>query len=147
MSVNHDESSSATPSSASTDVATLLQLRQVSKYFGGVRALHEVDLDLHHAEVVALVGDNGAGKSTLVKILAGFQQPDAGRLLVNGDPVALRSVAHARSLVRSGPRKRLRAADACARGPHRGSPPASRAPGPGGLFPRRTCGGGLQRPA
>ena len=76
----------------------ILRAENIAKHFGAVTALVDVSLRLGRGEVLGLIGDNGAGKSTLVKILAGFQQPDAGRLLVNGDPVALRSVAHARSL-------------------------------------------------
>lgn len=58
----------------------LVRCQTVSKFFGGVKALDSVTLDLHAGEVVALVGDNGAGKSTLVRIFAGFQQPDQGEL-------------------------------------------------------------------
>ena len=63
----------------------LVELAGISRYFGGVRALHEVDLDLYSGEVVALVGDNGAGKSTLVKIIAGVERPDAGTIRVDGE--------------------------------------------------------------
>ena len=52
-------------------MTTLLELTRISKHFGGVRALHEVDLSVQEGEVVALIGDNGAGKSTLVKIVSG----------------------------------------------------------------------------
>jgi ABC-type sugar transport system ATPase subunit len=52
----------------------------ITKYFGGVRALDAVSLDLMPGEIVALVGDNGAGKSTLVKILSGIYQPDEGSI-------------------------------------------------------------------
>ena len=51
---------------------TLIALESVSKFFGGVEALLEVDFEVHRGEVVALVGDNAAGKSTLAKILAGI---------------------------------------------------------------------------
>ncbi|WP_205471370.1 ATP-binding cassette domain-containing protein [Nocardioides sp. SYSU D00038] len=66
-----------------------LELRGVSKYFGGVRALHEVDLSLHRGEVVALVGDNGAGKTTLVKVISGVEHPDSGEVAVRGEKVRL----------------------------------------------------------
>ena len=56
----------------------VLSLRGISKNFGAVSALTDIELDVHAGEVVALVGDNGAGKSTLVKILAGVHQPSAG---------------------------------------------------------------------
>jgi len=73
----------------------LLQVRQVSKRFPGVRALHQVELTLQRGEVLALVGENGAGKSTLMKILAGVQRPDAGELLIEGRPVDIDSVSTA----------------------------------------------------
>jgi ABC-type sugar transport system ATPase subunit len=60
----------------------LLGLRSVSKSFGSVQALIDVDFTLSAGEIVALVGDNGAGKSTLVKILAGSIQPDRGTVIV-----------------------------------------------------------------
>jgi len=52
-----------------------VSVRDITKYFGGIRALDRVNLDVHEGEVVALLGDNGAGKSTLIKILAGACQP------------------------------------------------------------------------
>ncbi|GAA1882288.1 ATP-binding cassette domain-containing protein [Actinomadura bangladeshensis] len=69
----------------------LLELTKVSKYFGGVRALHEVDISVRESEVVALVGDNGAGKSTLVKIVSGVESPSAGEVRVRGEAVRLDS--------------------------------------------------------
>jgi len=67
----------------------LLQLRGVSKTFGAVSALTDVDLGLDRGEVVALVGDNGAGKSTLVKILAGAHPANAGTIAFDGEPVQI----------------------------------------------------------
>ena len=67
----------------------VLSLRGVSKHFGAVSALTDINLDVHAGEVVALVGDNGAGKSTLVKILAGVHQPSAGTITFAGKPVTL----------------------------------------------------------
>jgi D-xylose transport system ATP-binding protein len=69
----------------------LLELTQISKHFGGVRALHEVDLSVRAGEVVALIGDNGAGKSTLVKIMSGVESPAAGEIRVRGQAVRLDS--------------------------------------------------------
>jgi len=67
----------------------VLSLRGISKHFGAVSALTDIDLDVHAGEVVALVGDNGAGKSTLVKILAGAHQPSSGTIAFEGRPVTL----------------------------------------------------------
>ncbi len=65
----------------------LLELRDISKRFGAVQALTEVDFEVYGGEVVGLVGDNGAGKSTLVKTVAGINIPDAGEVLFEGHPV------------------------------------------------------------
>jgi rhamnose transport system ATP-binding protein len=65
----------------------LLELRTVSKAFEAVQALREVSLTLHAGEVHALAGENGAGKSTLVRIIGGEHRPDAGQVLLGGEPV------------------------------------------------------------
>jgi simple sugar transport system ATP-binding protein len=85
----------AAPASAAGDV---LRVEHISKRFGAVTALVDVDLHLGRGEVLGLIGDNGAGKSTLLKILCGFQPPDSGRILLDGQEVVLKSVDHARSL-------------------------------------------------
>jgi D-xylose transport system ATP-binding protein len=69
----------------------VISLRNVSKNFGAVSALTDIDLDVHAGEVVALVGDNGAGKSTLVKVLAGVHQPSSGDISFMGQKAALTS--------------------------------------------------------
>ena len=66
-----------------------LELRHLSKSFGGTRALRDVALSVLPGEVHGLLGENGSGKSTLIKILAGFHVPDDGELLVDGEPVRL----------------------------------------------------------
>ncbi|WP_225625867.1 ATP-binding cassette domain-containing protein [Streptomyces werraensis] len=76
----------------------LLSLRGVSKTFGAVRALTDVDLDICAGEVVALLGDNGAGKSTLVKTLSGVHPPDSGTITFDGAPVNITSPGESRSL-------------------------------------------------
>jgi simple sugar transport system ATP-binding protein len=76
----------------------VLRVENVSKRFGPVTALRNVNLHLRKGEVLGLLGDNGAGKSTLIKIISGFQKPDEGRLFIKGDETELRSVDHARSL-------------------------------------------------
>jgi D-xylose transport system ATP-binding protein len=65
----------------------ILQLRGISKSFGSVQALSDVDFEVRHGEVMALVGDNGAGKSTLIKCVAGINSPDSGEILFDGKPV------------------------------------------------------------
>ncbi len=72
----------------------VLTLSGITKTFPGVRALHEVSLELFAGQVTALIGENGAGKSTLVKVMTGIYQPDAGEITVAGKPVTL-PTAHA----------------------------------------------------
>jgi len=76
----------------------VLSLRGISKQFGAVSALSEIDLEVHPGEVVALVGDNGAGKSTLVKVLAGVFQPTSGVMNFGGKPVTLAGPGNALAL-------------------------------------------------
>ena len=76
----------------------LLSVRGLDKYFGGLRALNAVDLDIYKGEVLALVGDNGAGKSTLIKALSGALQPDGGEIVLEGEAVDLRTPRDATSL-------------------------------------------------
>jgi len=68
-----------------------VEVRGVSKRFGGVQALREIDLEIERGSIHGLVGENGAGKSTLGKVLAGIHRPDEGELLVEGRAVAYRS--------------------------------------------------------
>src|SRR5690349_10901191 len=76
----------------------VLSMRGVTKRFGAVQALTDVDLDVYQGEVVALVGDNGAGKSTLVKTIAGVNQPDGGVISWDGRPVTVRNPHDAQNL-------------------------------------------------
>src|ERR1700733_3576225 len=75
----------------------ILEVRQVTKSFPGVKALKGVNLTIYPGEIHALVGENGAGKSTLMKILAGAQRPDGGEILLNGAPVHLATPHEARA--------------------------------------------------
>jgi ABC-type sugar transport system ATPase subunit len=75
-----------------------LQARGLSKSFGHVRALENVDVDVLEGEVLAVVGDNGAGKSTLIKILSGVHQPDRGQLDIGGQPTRIADPHAARQL-------------------------------------------------
>ena len=79
------------PSGRSSTGAALVELREVSKRFGGVHALAGISLEIPAGTVHALVGENGAGKSTLAKIIAGAIPHDSGQLLVDGRQVTLRS--------------------------------------------------------
>ncbi|MFL5965050.1 MAG: ATP-binding cassette domain-containing protein [Gaiellaceae bacterium] len=65
----------------------LLEVRGISKSFGSVQALTDVDLSVHAGEVMAVVGDNGAGKSTLIKCIAGIHGYDDGEIYFDGSPV------------------------------------------------------------
>jgi D-xylose transport system ATP-binding protein len=76
----------------------VLSLRGISKHFGAVSALTDIELDVYPGEVVALVGDNGAGKSTLIKTLAGVHQPSSGTISFEGKPVTLTSPSDALDL-------------------------------------------------
>ncbi|MEV0534828.1 ATP-binding cassette domain-containing protein [Kitasatospora sp. NPDC050463] len=78
--------------------APVLALRAVSKRFGAVQALTDVDLDVHAGEVVALVGDNGAGKSTLVKTIAGVHPIDEGEITWEGRAVRVTRPQDAQAL-------------------------------------------------
>ena len=69
--------------------APTLELRAVSKSFGSVQALSDVDFEVRDGEVMALVGDNGAGKSTLIKCVAGIYSIDDGQIFFDGDPVTI----------------------------------------------------------
>ena len=77
---------------------TLLSLRGISKHFGAVQALFDVDLDLPSGQVTALCGDNGAGKSVLTKTIAGIHQADGGQMFWEGKPVHIRSAKDSAAL-------------------------------------------------
>jgi ABC-type sugar transport system ATPase subunit len=80
------------------DGVPLLQLKGVTKSFGPVRALNEVDLEVPPGKVTALVGDNGAGKSSLIKTVSGLWEPDGGEILWEGRPVHLHGPRDAEAL-------------------------------------------------
>ena len=85
----------AVPPSADGDV---LRVEHISKKYGAVTALVDVNMHLRRGEVLGLIGDNGAGKSTLIKIICGFQPPTSGRIFLDGQEITFKSVDHARSL-------------------------------------------------
>jgi D-xylose transport system ATP-binding protein len=86
------------PAAPLGDEPPLLELRGISKRFGAVQALREVDFEVRRSEVVALVGDNGAGKSTLIKCIAGTHTPDEGRIFFDGVEVKIHSPSDATRL-------------------------------------------------
>jgi ABC-type sugar transport system ATPase subunit len=92
-----DVTEGATPA-AQEPATDVLRAEHISKSFGAVTALTDVNLRLGKGEVLGLIGDNGAGKSTLLKILCGFHAPDSGQILLRGEEVTLKSVDNARSL-------------------------------------------------
>ena len=83
---------------ATGTLTSILSLRGISKNFGAVAALTDVDLDVGAGEVVALVGDNGAGKSTLVKVLAGVHSAGSGTITFDGAEVSIGTPAAAQTL-------------------------------------------------
>ena len=98
MSDRPDSQAVSQPAPTALGKPPILAVEGLSKSFGAVEALRDVDFEVNAGEVVALLGDNGAGKSTLVKIIAGTIQPDAGRLLFEGQPVVIDSPATAKRL-------------------------------------------------
>ncbi len=83
---------------AGSEAEPLLRLRGITKTFGPVRALFNVDLDIPGGQVTALAGDNGAGKSVLIKCIAGIHAPDAGQMWWAGEPVHVRTPRDAAAL-------------------------------------------------
>jgi rhamnose transport system ATP-binding protein len=81
----------------SGQAGAVLSLRHAAKAFGAVQALADGSIELYPGEAHGLVGENGAGKSTLVKIIAGVYQPDAGDLIIDGEPVMFAGPAAARA--------------------------------------------------
>jgi ABC-type sugar transport system ATPase subunit len=76
----------------------ILELKKITKRFGGLTALDGVDFDLNQNEILALVGDNGAGKSTLIKIIAGAIMPDEGEIYLRGERVEINNPKDAKKL-------------------------------------------------
>ncbi len=78
-----------------TEAKPIIQMHGITKRFGGVTALRDVDLSAYAGEVLAIVGDNGAGKSTLIKVLTGVYQPTQGHITFEGQPLVMASHADA----------------------------------------------------
>ena len=98
MSISDDFPAPAGSESAPRVDGPLLSLRGISKTFGPVRALREVDLDVPYGTVTALVGDNGAGKSSLIKTVSGLWAPDSGEIRWEGRQVHLHGPKDAEAL-------------------------------------------------
>ena len=77
-------------------IQPILSTTALSKMFGAVTALDNVDFELFPGEVLALLGDNGAGKSTLIKILSGYYQPSSGQITLEGRQIQLQRVVACR---------------------------------------------------
>jgi simple sugar transport system ATP-binding protein len=92
---NHSEEAGA---GIVSELGTGVRCEGLVKWFGGVRALDGVSLEVRPGEVVALCGDNGAGKSTLVKILSGIHQPDGGEIWIGDERVDRLTPSTARTL-------------------------------------------------
>ncbi len=88
-----------TPSSTGrgSGAAPLVEMRDISISFGGIKAVDQVSVDLYPGEVVGLLGHNGAGKSTLIKVLSGAYQMDHGAILIDGNPVEIGNPRDARA--------------------------------------------------
>jgi simple sugar transport system ATP-binding protein len=84
--------------SGSGKAKPLVKMVDIHKWFGKVRALHGIDFQVGHGEIVGLVGDNGAGKSTLIKVLSGFHKADKGEVFFEGNRVNFNSPKDAKRL-------------------------------------------------
>jgi D-xylose transport system ATP-binding protein len=98
MAESQAELGSESVSESESDKTPLVELRKVRVSFGGVVAVDDVTVDLRAGEVVGLVGGNGAGKSTLMRALSGAHPPDAGEILIDGQPVAIGNPRAAKAL-------------------------------------------------
>lgn len=63
----------------------ILETKSLCKYFGGIKAVHKVDMKLYEGEIIAIVGDNGAGKSTIIKTISGVYKKDSGEIYIAGE--------------------------------------------------------------
>jgi simple sugar transport system ATP-binding protein len=79
------------PADAVQHTAPLLELRNISKLYGPIEALSDMNFHVHRSEIVGLLGDNGAGKSTLIKLMSGLVKADHGTILADGKEVQLNS--------------------------------------------------------
>jgi D-xylose transport system ATP-binding protein len=80
------------------DTVPLIEMRDISIAFGGIKAVDHATVDLYRGEVVGLLGHNGAGKSTLIKVLSGAYKRDAGQIFIDGQEVAINNPRDAKAL-------------------------------------------------
>lgn len=76
----------------------VLELKGVSKYFGGLKAIDEIDMKLYDNEIIAIVGDNGAGKSTIIKVISGVYKKDSGEIYKDGQKIDINAPADAKRM-------------------------------------------------
>ena len=74
----------------------ILEVKDLKKYFGGIRAVDGIDMKLHHGEIIAIVGDNGAGKSTLIKTITGVYKRTGGEIYIEGKEAIINNTNDAR---------------------------------------------------
>jgi len=74
----------------------VLEVKGLSKHFGGIKAIDNVDMKLHYREIIAIVGDNGAGKSTLIKTISGMYQKERGEIYIHNEKVDIHTPLDAR---------------------------------------------------
>src|SRR5437867_7846069 len=79
-------------------MSSQLEIREVSKAFGGVQAVTRVSLDVPRGEILSVIGPNGAGKTTLLNMVSGFYHPDTGRIVLDGADVTAAHPSHIASL-------------------------------------------------
>jgi len=75
----------------------ILEVKELCKYFGGIRAVNKVNMKLYKGEIIAIVGDNGAGKSTLIKTISGAYKKDGGEIYINGEKADINNPIDARN--------------------------------------------------
>jgi len=76
--------------------SVVLEVKKLSKYFGGTKAVDGIDLKLYEGEIIAIVGDNGAGKSTLIKTISGVYKKTSGQIYINGKEIDINSTLDAK---------------------------------------------------